>query len=83
MSSVIEIYAFCSEQDFGCGGEGVIIVATGSGWLPLVSADPSQLQMLKELAVTSGTISTRRVVLKRFELVSTEIVYDPNTGGGK
>ena len=73
MPMIDEMYAFCAEEV--PGDEGVIGFFTGEGWMPLVGADMARVEDLMKIAITSGRRTACSVTLKKFKLVSEEVVY--------
>lgn len=74
MPIIDEMYAFCAEEK--PGDEGVVGFFTGEGWLPLVGADMARVEELRKIAITSGRRTACSVILKKFKLVSEEVVYE-------
>jgi hypothetical protein len=80
MPKIEQMYAFCAEEK--PEDEGVIGFRGPDGsWLPLVGADMGRINSLEEIAIAVGGLADMRVVLKKFKLVSEEVVFTPKRGG--
>lgn len=73
MPIIEELYAFCSKDN--PGDEGIIAVNFDGRWQPLIGADMERVESLRDTAIGIGEESSYSVVLKRFKLVSEEVVY--------
>ncbi len=65
MPKIEEMYAFVAE-DTGPDDEGVVAMATGSGWLPMVGADMARAESLKSIARDISAQTGKKVKLLRF-----------------
>lgn len=71
MPIITEMYAFCAEEK--PGDEGVIgFIAPAGNWVPLVGADMTRVEELREIACAVRDEIGYRVKLKKFKLVSEE-----------
>jgi len=73
MPKIEEMYAFCAEE--APGDEGVMGFHDGQTWVPLVGADMARVDSLTKMAIDVGILAGMKVVLKKFKLVSEEVVY--------
>lgn len=73
MPKIEEMYAFCAEES--PGDEGVIGTYSRGSWIPLVGADTARVDSLREIAIAIAKHKGIKVTLKRFKLVSQEVVY--------
>ena len=77
MPIIDELFAFVAEEEEG--EEGVIgmvleMPVTGNTFTPLVGADMDRMESLKPYALDIAKASGKKVVLKKFKLVSTEVI---------
>jgi len=76
MKKVIEeLFAYCAEDVEGEDlMEGLIGFAMDGQWIPLIGADMERVEALRSIAIKIGEQSGKKIVIKKFKLVSTEDV---------
>ena len=65
MPRIEEMFAFVAE-DSGPDDEGVVGMATGSGWMPLVGADMARVESLKPIAQDIASQTGKKIKLIHF-----------------
>ena len=73
MPIITEMYAFCAQES--PGDEGIIgFVGPDQNWVPLVGADMTRVEQLRDIALQIGAGTNMQVTLKKFKLVSEEAI---------
>ncbi len=83
MPIIDELFAFVAEEEEGQEGVvGMTLDMPGSGhtFAPLIGADMDRIESLKQYALDIGRVSGKKIVLKRFKLVSEEPICNPTSG---
>lgn len=65
MPRIEEMYAFVAE-DSGPEDEGLVGMATSSGWMPLVGADMARVESLKPIAKNISARTGKKIKILHF-----------------